>query len=427
MARIALYSHDSTGLGHVRRNLAVAEALTDVGHDVLLVAGSPEAAAMPRPPSSDLVTLPALAKDVDGRYHARHLHLAVDDLCRLRRDILTSALRGFAPDLLVVDRHPRGFLGELEPALEQLPGTRVVLGLRDVIDHPDRVRAEWRDQQLPQALERWYDEVWIYGDPELHHPLDAARVGSPVPVVPLGYLAAERRGAGVPDPALPAERSVLCTVGGGADGVALAELVLRTRLPEGLGVIVVSGPQMPAADHRRLERLAAARPDARHLTYLRDPSAVLRRARAAVVMGGYNTVCEVLASETPTLVVPRVRPRLEQAVRAEALARAGLLDMVHPDRAAAQLPGWLAAAVSRPRQPREHVDRDGMAGVRRRVAELLGRPPRPHLVATRPRRTERRVDVAVEAAAGTRSASAENRSEPTDVPIPDRGSDRVAV
>ena len=42
----------------------------------------------------------------------------------------------------------------------------------------------------------------------------------------------------------------------------------------------------------------------------------MARAAGVVAMGGYNTFCEILSFDKPALVVPRVRPRLEQAIRA---------------------------------------------------------------------------------------------------------------
>jgi predicted glycosyltransferase len=60
-------------------------------------------------------------------------------------------------------------------------------------------------------------------------------------------------------------------------------------------------------------------------------------------MGGYNTICEILASKTPALIVPRVTPRQEQLIRAERMKELGLVDMLHPkDLSARALRNWLA-------------------------------------------------------------------------------------
>lgn len=375
-ARVALYSHDSTGLGHVRRNLLIAGELSRQGHDVLLVSGSPEATAMTRPPGTDLITLPALSKSTSGRYQARHLSMDLDELLAMRRRLLSSALLGFGPDLLVTDRHARGFFGELEPVLDRLPITRKVLGLRDVLDAPDRIRDEWRSRRTNQALAGWYDEIWHYGDPRVFEPLRAASITAPVPLVSTGYLVAERpphpiaeRPMGSPGP------FVLCMVGGGSDGERLASATLDAPVPEGLHLLVVTGPQMPQEARDRLAGRAAGRGGVTLVDYLHDPAPLLRAARGAIVMGGYNTICEVLGSETPALVVPRDEPRLEQTIRAEALRGIGSCEVVAPAQVTgASIGGWLAAAVRAPRRPRSEVDLDGLRRLGERCAALIGDP-----------------------------------------------------
>src|SRR5829696_2043547 len=143
--RVALYSHDTMGIGHVRRNLLVAQALAvpPLSATVLLVAGAKEVNEFALPPGTDCLTLPSLRKTPDGHYESRALGLSLPDLIRLRARSLASALRAFRPDVLVVDKEPRGAVGELEPALRALRAcgrTRCVLGLRDVLDDAATVR-----------------------------------------------------------------------------------------------------------------------------------------------------------------------------------------------------------------------------------------------------------------------------------------------
>ncbi|HEV2071662.1 MAG TPA: hypothetical protein VGR26_17895, partial [Acidimicrobiales bacterium] len=120
--RIALYSHDSQGLGHVRRNLAIASAIAaaDPTVEILLLTGAPGATSLPVPPGADFLTLPALAKLADGTYRARSLASSLDAIIELRSAILHAALGTFDPDVLIVDKVARGAAGELEAALAAL-------------------------------------------------------------------------------------------------------------------------------------------------------------------------------------------------------------------------------------------------------------------------------------------------------------------
>jgi len=176
-ARVAFYSHDTQGLGHIRRNSLLAAAMVAAHPDVnvLLLSGASEAGSLPLPDRTDLVTVPGLAKDVAGRYHARSLDRSLEQVLAVRSAALESALVNFAPDLLVVDKVPRGILGELEPGLRRVRrehGTRTVLGLRDVLDDVATTRREWRESRSGEAIHSLYDQVWVYGDSAVFDPAE---------------------------------------------------------------------------------------------------------------------------------------------------------------------------------------------------------------------------------------------------------------
>lgn len=374
--RVALYSHDAQGLGHVRRNLAIAHALSGMepAPDILLLTGAPEAVAAHRPRGCDLVSLPGLAKDADGDYGARHLSVGQRHVVDMRRAVLTAALTSFRPDVLVVDKHPRGLRGELEPALRALAGTtQVVLGLRDVLDDPAVARREWSAERNGAALDRWYDAVWVYGDAAVHDPLAGLELPRRLRhrTVHTGYLAHGRD-------ALPSGRRtavespyVLATVGGGSDGATLAEAFARAAMPAGHRGVLVTGPQMPPRERRRIHGIAENRPELEVHEFVEDATALLAGASAVVGMGGYNTVCEAMSAGTPMLVVPRVRPRTEQLVRARALTAAGVIDHLTPDRlSAAALTDWLAGAVRRAPVAGHGVDLDGLRRLPALFSEL---------------------------------------------------------
>ena len=113
--RIALYSHDTVGLGHLRRNLAIAGSLVvaPVPTEILLISGSRESVSFPIPAGVDFVTVPALAKR-DGSYVARSLASSLDEIVDLRSAIIAAALSSFDPDVLIVDKVARGVCGELD-------------------------------------------------------------------------------------------------------------------------------------------------------------------------------------------------------------------------------------------------------------------------------------------------------------------------
>ena len=120
--RIALYSPDSYGLGHFRRNRRIAAALVREfpSASVLMLTGCLAADRFSAVPNTDLVRLPATTKAADGNYISRSLGLDSTSLLRLRSSILQAAVESFGPDILVVDHAPGGLAGELIPVLEML-------------------------------------------------------------------------------------------------------------------------------------------------------------------------------------------------------------------------------------------------------------------------------------------------------------------
>jgi len=94
-----------------------------------------------------------------------------------------------------------------------------------------------------------------------------------------------------------------------------------------------------------------------------------------VAMGGYNTVCEILASGTRALVVPRAEPRREQLIRARRLSELGALDVLEPQRlTAAALSRWLADGGAERPAPRPHIDMDGLSRIPALLDKLLATP-----------------------------------------------------
>lgn len=381
---IALYSHDTVGLGHTRRNLLLAQALTDAypNASVLMLTGAATLGRFHAPPRVDFLTLPSLTKGEDG-YEARTLDVSLKQLVKMRSRAIHAALKAFKPDVFIVDNVPKGATGELERALSKLRKkgrTRCVLGLRDILDDPEAVRKEWAKAKNEATIAAYFDEIWVYGDKNV---CDQARdYGfSAKTAAKLRYvgcfdqrarLAAQPPLAELPEGVQPElGKLVLAQVGGGQDGAPLAQAFARTRLPEGFYGVLVTGPYMPAALRDELEVLAAENPKLTLLTFVKEPTRLLGHADRVIAMGGYNTTFEVLSFGKPLLAVPRVEPRLEQLVRAEQLQRLGLLDVLHPSELTpAALGAWLEREVAPP-DAHALLDFGAMARLPEALAELV--------------------------------------------------------
>jgi predicted glycosyltransferase len=284
------------GIGHMRRNLLIAEALSAGPSPavILLIAGAREVTAYGLPVGVDCLSLPAIRKEGNGQYHARHLDLPQEELIAVRARSIAAALEAFTPDVLIVDKVPRGAVHELEPALQSLRHrgrTACVLGLRDVLDDPATVRREWSEAANDEAVRDYYDAVWVYGDPAVYDPV--LEYGFPPEVAArvryTGYLDQRRRtrlaDLGGLEAARLAEwpgRLALCLLGGGEDGSPVAEAFARGLPPDMTGVIL-TGPFMPPLVRERLRRRAAANPRLRVVGFVTDTDHVPEITRDGAV------------------------------------------------------------------------------------------------------------------------------------------------
>ncbi|WP_256840230.1 glycosyltransferase family protein [Ornithinimicrobium faecis] len=381
--RVLLYSHDSVGLGHIRRNLALAHTLTaDIpaltGRSVtgMLLTGVGHGADLDVPAGFDVALLPGIRKG-GGGYQPRHMQVPMNDLISIREQMVRGVVNGLNPDLIIVDRHPYGVDGELRKTLAKTrkkhPETTIVLGLREVLDEPEAVAREWEQVGDLTQLREIFDEIWVYGDPQVHDVRETGEVPAELHdlIRYTGYLATGRRCVPETDPTeLP---YVLSMVGGGSDGKEVLARAASATVPAGHRHLVVAGPQMPAEDLAEIQLAAAAGTTV--VASVPDGLATIRRASALVAMAGYNTVCEALTTDTPVLLVPREKPRQEQLIRARGLKESGAVDLERlDDLTADRLSSWFAAAVHRTAN-RDHLDLAGLAGVAHRVAALQPSAP----------------------------------------------------
>ncbi len=353
--RALLYSHDTFGLGHLRRSRTIAGALieADPGLSALIVTGSPIAGRFDFPEGVDHVRLPGVVKLADGSYTSSNLRLDLDAMVRLRGQIIAASHAEFAPDLVIVDKEPWGFRQELAPTLAaaKARGARVVLGIRDVLDDEDALAREWERKGAVEAIERFYDEIWVYGVPEICEPLSGLGLSPRMErrVIYTGYLRRELAEApAYPEPDTPEPPYVMVTTGGGGDGEGLVDWVLAAYEAEPTlwpPAMIVYGPFMAASARAGFDaRVAALGERVRAVGFHGRLEALLAGAVGVVAMGGYNTFCEILSTDRPAVIVPRVRPRREQIIRAASAERLGLVRMLTEERDG-HSPAAMAAAI----------------------------------------------------------------------------------
>ncbi len=339
--RVLVYSHDSFGLGHLRRCREIAHSLVGSDSDisVLILSGSPIIGSFDFRARVDFVRIPGVIKLRNGEYTSLNLHIDTEHTLAIRSSIVERTAQVFDPHLFLVDKEPLGLCGEVRDTLAMMKarGTACVLGLRDVMDDPVLLEAEWRRKNVLPTLEAFYDDIWVYGLPQICDPLAGIPLSTSLRkrITYTGYLGRHvSEAAPVFVPEKIDDPFLLVTVGGGGDGEAIVDWVLSAYeadpdLP--YPALLVLGPFMGSQHQADFLRRSNLLPNVEAITFDAHIESLMVRAKAVVCMGGYNTFCEVLSFDKRALVIPRTLPRKEQFIRATRAQELGLARMLVDD------------------------------------------------------------------------------------------------
>lgn len=390
--RVLFYSHDGTGLGHLRIVLGLATDLAARRPDasLLVLTGSIQTDSFELAANVDYVKLPAMPK----RHLYRDLPAAGGEptthkqVMHLRHAVARATIAAFQPHLIVVDHAPAGLFRELSATLTAINQNqaaerpRIVLLMRDITFGPEQTRTIWQREGAYDLLEQVYDRILVYGDRAIFDPIQEYRLSPAIahktafcgyltPPSPTQPAATVRAELGVRDMPL-----VAVSVGGGADGMPLLRAYLsglHRDPPPAVASVVVTGPLLPEEDRREIERLAAGLPRLTLIPFTTDWIDIVHAADAVVCMGGYNAMTEAVHARQRAIVVPRLPGPEEQMIRADRFARRGLVTTVPPaalssERLWAEIDRTLERGIS----PAATLS---FAGSRRIVAELAAMLP----------------------------------------------------
>lgn len=389
-ARVLIYSHDRFGLGHLRRSLAIAHGMVDEfpGLSVLILSGSPIIGSFQFKDRVDFVRMPGVTRPPGGELTPLNLGVSINQAMAIRSSIIEHTAAAFQPNIFLVDNVPWGLRGEIQKTLKMLKrrGTELVLGFRDVIDNPAILAEEWKRLRVIPALKNYYDRIWVYGLREICDPFEGVSLPRRVrdKVTFTGYLRRELPREDLASGQWQGLRErpyIVVTTGGGGDGDAMVDWVLRAYEHDPaieFGALVVFGPFMSERTRGEFLKRIGKIEKIQATTFQTPFEHLLADAAGVITMGGYNTFCEILTLDQKSIIVPREAPKIEQylrGVRAEELGLARLLSVDGPREAAV-----MAQAIREfPQQARPSKVNiagllDGTEKVNRAVAEILCQP-----------------------------------------------------
>lgn len=381
-ARILIYSHDTFGLGHLRRCRAIAHEIVDryKGVSVLIISGSPVIGSFEFKARVDFIRIPGIIKLHNGEYTSLSLYIDLSETLAIREAIIRQTAKVYSPDLFIVDKEPLGLHGEVRNTLHDLKrrGIRTVLGLRDVLDDKDTLLDEWVAKQVFPNLDTLYDEIWIYGVRDFYQPLEGLPLEASVAekTVYTGFLKRLPENVEV-DEVIERTPYLLVTPGGGRDGRELIELVLRAYTVKPAleyHVVIVLGPFMISEVRQNFHKQTEALKNVTLIDFHPRMESLIIGAAGMITMGGYNTFCEILSFDKPALLYPRRTPRTEQLIRGRRADELGIVTLLDPDTITAEkLIQYIDDFANLPKPSSGFLPRmlDGMNTISDRMIDLL--------------------------------------------------------
>jgi predicted glycosyltransferase len=344
---LVFYCQHSLGLGHLTRSWSVAEALSS-HFRVTLWCGGPLPEGLTPPTSCEIVALPPIVVDEEGRLVSLDSRYPVETALEVRRDTMLRCLATERPAAVVIELFPFGrrkFERELRPLLEAAqsssPRPVVVCSLRDILVGRGDRQVE-HDERARMLVDRYFDAVLVHADPafarldEFFWPRQPMRT----PVHYTGFV------TGGPSLESGSDRTGILVSGGGgrfAGPLFMTAVEAYGRLTDAPGLTVVAGPLCDGSTWQQLVTATRDHPSIRLRPSVKDLSAEMAASRLSISQCGYNTALDIVRARVPALVVPFAeRGETEQTDRARRLGALGVLQVLSSERLNA---ATLAAAI----------------------------------------------------------------------------------
>ena len=262
----------------------------------------------------------------------------IDDTWRQNRsNELLHIYHEVQPDILITELFPFGrrqMRFELLPLLDAAKASEnpplIISSVRDILVAQTK---PGRNDEMLALVETYFDRVIVHGDPELIS-LDKTfphtkRISDKI--IYTGYVV-DRTGIKGDDSA-PGSNEVIVSSGGGAVGTDLLKTAMQARAlskAKNMTWRMMVGTTVDESIYTELCELA---PEGVIVERARkDFTTLLMNCALSISQGGYNTVMEILHAKCRAVIVPYAGGvETEQTLRAELLARSGVLQIADED------------------------------------------------------------------------------------------------
>ena len=375
-SRVLIYVQHLLGVGHLQRAIHLSTALLQQGFRVDLVSGG-----MPGHfPTAQPLRVHQLTPlySPDGSF-SRLLDANGDDIDDHWRDQrkqqLLQIFDACAPQVLITETFPFGrrmlqfeLLPLLRASRESGDCKLVIASIRDILQPRSK---PGRNRETCDLIDAWYDRVLVHGDENIARLEDSFALSDRIEdkLFYSGYICAQESRIA---PAGEGVNEVLVSAGGSATGLQILQTALRAKSLSALNHLhwrLLVSQAIPADDFNQLQAMAG---DGVTVERNRpDFSELIKRAQLSISQAGYNTMTDLLNSDTAAVVIPYAEAdEKEQSLRAQALqARGRVIALDQSGLAAASLAEAINAALAQ--RPELVVNLDGAANSATMISQWL--------------------------------------------------------
>jgi predicted glycosyltransferase len=343
--RLLMISHDNNGISKTSRAMKiathVAKHLTDCS--ILVLTDLSIIGKFRFPQNVDFVHLPGVEYKSSTEFRAKNLNIDSTNALRLRRKIAQSTAKTFKPHCIMVETDLNklsvaDMFKTLRYMREQLPETKIIWGLPDVLGMPSEVKKIWTRYKINGAFEEVIDEIWVYGCEEMfdfkkEYQMPDAMANK---LVFTGYLQSPMLSSTKVSTEIARKNVkkpfVLVNSGSGRDSFHLIDCFIRylERLGEKIPFhsLIITGPMMPTREKHVLMQRLKKLPNVSMRRFCKQILEYMKYADLILSTGGYNTLCEILSYRKKAIVLPVGGAFNEHYVRAELLAKNELIDLL---------------------------------------------------------------------------------------------------
>lgn len=355
--RVLYYTHNSIGLGHAFRALAVITAMRKHRPDIdFLVVSGTSVPELFLKNGIEIVKLPSIKFHIDDNTYflgARYLrNCSVEEISDLRQKIIEETFNTFRPDVLIVEHNMLGQRGEIIPLLlkkwRQIPQSEafaLVHISRGILRNPSLIEAPFNDRrQMSESIYvgDLYDFIYVMEDREvidINRAYFGNRRSLRKKIQYMGKITAKTREELTPKEETrrmingSGHKIILVSLGRRKSALRIAELLVQAfydlNLEKEYRLSFVIDPYLdPALKKQMIRRFSNS-----HIyffDFLPNLVDIINVSTLVIARAGYNTLSEVLLTDSKAILIPEEHGHQEQETRLDKVQKANI-SVLHED------------------------------------------------------------------------------------------------